>query len=80
MKKDVEGFLKELTNLSLSYGIIVRGCGCCGSPYLTDQESEEELNGLNYDGLTWTDDHYEISDVYKTEDANPTGTFVRKEG
>jgi hypothetical protein len=33
-------FLRELTALSLKYGIAIHGCGCCGSPYLTDLPPE----------------------------------------
>ena len=32
MQKDVESFLEKLSELSLSYGIAIGGCGCCGSP------------------------------------------------
>ena len=29
-------FLFELSKLSVKYGFIIGGCGCCGSPYITD--------------------------------------------
>lgn len=29
-------FLKELTALTRRYKIDIGGCGCCGSPFLTD--------------------------------------------
>lgn len=35
-------FLEELTGLSERYGIVIGGCGCCGSPYLTDCSTEED--------------------------------------
>ena len=66
MQKDIEGFLKDLSALSLKYDIIIGGCGCCGSPHLIDRNSQIELNGKQCDNLAWThDDHYEI-DIYDT--------------
>jgi hypothetical protein len=38
-------FLKELSQLTNKYGIYINGCGCCGSPYLTDKEPEFEGDG-----------------------------------
>jgi hypothetical protein len=38
-------FLKELSQLTNKYGIYINGCGCCGSPYLTDEEPEFEGDG-----------------------------------
>lgn len=32
-----EKFLAELTELSRKYGIVISGCGCCGSPDLSDE-------------------------------------------
>jgi hypothetical protein len=31
-------FLEALSALSRQYGIIITGCGCCGSPYLTEEQ------------------------------------------
>ena len=28
-------FIRELTKLTRRTGVIIGGCGCCGSPYLT---------------------------------------------
>ena len=36
----IEEFLQELTKLSKKYKIYINGCGCCGSPYLTEKEPE----------------------------------------
>lgn len=33
-KFDYEGFLTEYEALVTKYGIIIDGCGCCGSPYV----------------------------------------------
>lgn len=53
-------FLKELTNLSHKYKILIGGCGCCGSPYLADFEGEEKLNAripdpFKYSGIRFED-------------------------
>lgn len=42
-----EVFLKELTALSIKYGIVIEGCGCCGSPYLEflrEDQTEHEYS------------------------------------
>ncbi|MGN7135838.1 hypothetical protein [Streptomyces pseudogriseolus] len=39
-------FLQELTDLTNKYGIVVEGCGCCGSPYLS---GNKESHDLRYD-------------------------------
>lgn len=33
-------FLEELGKLTKKYNIEIRGCGCCGSPYLEDLTGE----------------------------------------
>jgi len=40
----VEAFIEELEIISRKYKIIVDGCVCCGSPYLTDliKRTDEE--------------------------------------
>ena len=44
-----ELFLKELTELTKKYGIYINGCGCCGSPYLTEDEPEYVDGDLQWD-------------------------------
>lgn len=39
-ERDEAGFLKELTELTKKYGLVVSGCGCCDSPYLMDVDWE----------------------------------------
>ena len=36
MNNRVENFLKELSDLTKKYNIVIGGCGCCVSPYLDD--------------------------------------------
>lgn len=43
-------FVKELTELSKKYGVYISGCGCCDSPYLTNEKqwcTEGELQWNN---------------------------------
>lgn len=40
-RERVRAFLDELTQLSRRYGLVVGGCGCCGSPNLMDLDNEE---------------------------------------
>jgi hypothetical protein len=37
MKKELKEFLDGLTELSLKTGVTIGGCGCCGSPYTTNE-------------------------------------------
>lgn len=69
MQKDVEGFLKELTELTHKYGIQIGGCGCCGSPYLLELNSgNTAVNGLQHDELTWTEEGYVMNSIYQADE------------
>ena len=50
--KKIKAFLKELTELSKWHGIVIGGCGCCGSPFLMDIErankSSKKKRGCRY--------------------------------
>lgn len=60
----LKAFLKELTALSQKYDIYIKGCGCCGSPYLIDDRIDEK-----YDDLTYEDDTgYYIRDLEMEEE------------
>ena len=45
----LENFLKELAELTKKYNIAIRGCGCCGSPYIDDFEKEFDGEYLCFD-------------------------------
>lgn len=57
----VKEFLEELTNLTKKYGIVIEGCGCCGSPLLY---FDAEIKGSEHykiceeglTGLFWSKD------------------------
>jgi hypothetical protein len=42
--KDVKQFILRLTALTREFGIAIGGCGCCGSPYLTEAKNTEDIN------------------------------------
>ena len=47
-----ENFLKDLTVLTLKYGLVVEGCGCCESPWLTIAVDENKTEGyLKWDSV-----------------------------
>ena len=44
----IDAFLKELFELSLKHRISIGGCGCCGSPFLSDMTGYSNLGKTNY--------------------------------
>lgn len=36
----IAAFLAELTELSRKHGVVIGGCGCCGSPFLFPFDDE----------------------------------------
>lgn len=40
-----KAFLRELTALSREHGVIITGCGCCGSPSLEHMDCSNPLSG-----------------------------------
>lgn len=56
-RKDVDGFLKALAELSEEFGISIDGCGCCGSPFAYDNTFnlvKPILENLDWDPQTRT--------------------------
>ena len=37
-----EAFLRDLTDLTIKHKIVIGGCGCCGSPKLSDAPANPE--------------------------------------
>jgi hypothetical protein len=57
-KDDVTAFLADLSALTLKHGIKIDGCGCCGSPYLSDLTQEEkdfEYKAPQQECLSWSE-------------------------
>lgn len=71
-KERVDGFIKELNALTEKYQISIGGCGCCGSPYLTDMktydgyDSNTEINDEICCNLSWDFDWDNGEFGYKT--------------
>jgi hypothetical protein len=42
MNANINEFLVELAELSKKYGIVIGGCGCCGSPHLSSLQYHDE--------------------------------------
>ena len=48
-KKKCKEFLAELAELTKKYGIRINGCGCCGSPWLEDDNYMQYGETLDWD-------------------------------
>lgn len=49
----IEGFLKELSSISKKYGLTIGGCGCCGSPFVTDVLTNNDvMEEIRFDSNT----------------------------
>mgnify|MGYP006908387118 CR=1 FL=1 len=62
-EEQFENFVSELEALTRRTGIVVGGCGCCGSPYLYPLSTEDHIEDGGYtcyteenwaDQLRWT--------------------------
>lgn len=61
----LENFLKELAELTKKYNIAIRGCGCCGSPYIDDFEKEFDGDNLYFDEEKQI---YELENITKNDE------------
>jgi len=57
-KERIDAFLKQLTELSLRTGVVIGGCGCCGSPFMqsTDKKCVPEVGFYasdEYENIEW---------------------------
>lgn len=50
MTENEKKFIIGLEKLSRETGIVIAGCGCCGSPYLSDLEGDEPESGYGCSG------------------------------
>lgn len=48
-EKNLELFLLELAELTKKYNLEISGCGCCGSPYVTNPKGDFEVTLLEYE-------------------------------
>lgn len=39
-KRKLEAFLMDLGGLAAQHGLIIAGCGCCGSPFLMPKSAD----------------------------------------
>ena len=44
--KNIEAFLQGMAKLSKETGIVVWGCGCCGSPFLEEATTDDLERGV----------------------------------
>lgn len=49
--KDLKKFLRDLSRLTRTSGIIIAGCGCCGSPFVFGEAFDG--SPILKDGLAW---------------------------
>lgn len=54
-KTEVQEFLKELTELSDKHGLVIHGCGCCGSPRIDEKEKDGGYGAAMYDDVEGAD-------------------------
>lgn len=61
----LEIFLKELAELTKKHNIAIRGCGCCGSPYIDDFQKEFDGENLYFDEEKQI---YELENITKNDE------------
>ena len=50
--EEINAFLAELTELTRKYNIVIRGCGCCGSPGI-DRFSPGWIDDKDFDNYRY---------------------------
>ncbi len=69
--KHIEAFLKDLDSLTAKHGILIGGCGCCGSPFLLNVNGKVIEYRLIAEELL-----YDINELrYTVKDAPESGNF-----
>ena len=48
MRENERKFLVGLEKLSRETGVVIGGCGCCGSPYLREMGAESSQSGYGF--------------------------------
>lgn len=48
MTKELDLFLDELSKLSEKRGLYIGGCGCCGSPFIYNNDDELQLLEIEF--------------------------------
>lgn len=61
----LEKFLQELSVLTQKHGFSIAGCGCCGSPWIVDFQSEFVAENLGYNQEK---QKYEVDCISSPED------------
>lgn len=57
-----EAFLADLGAISSKHGVVISGCGCCGSPFLNHGNADGtpirsgHYGHDSYDDITWVED------------------------
>ena len=54
-EENLNNFLEELSALTNKYGLVIGGCGCCGSPWVAGMNSNE-----GYDNLSFEEGKYQV--------------------
>jgi len=76
-----KAFLMDLEDISRKHGIIIEGCGCCGSPGLALMEHHGPDCGYGTDGkreIVWLHPEFFKEDFPKTKWEKYKNTIVKR--